>query len=219
MEKKLKSWHDEKRVVRTIKNLQKNLFDALYLENGKRAFEHIMKMIPKDACIGMGDSYTLHEIGVIKELEKGGYRLLNPWSKGITREESLNLRRKALSSDIFLTGTNAITMDGKLVSTDGLGNRVAGMIFGPLKVVVVAGKNKIVANVDEAINRIKNISAPVNARKHDFKPPLRSSCADTGFCSGCNPSQSSCNKTVIIEGCSRDQGRMTIIIIGEELGY
>ena len=219
MEKELKSWHDEKKVTRTIKNLQKNLFETLYLENGKQAFEQIMKMVSKEVCIGMGDSYTLQEIGVIGELETKGYNLLNPWKKGITREESLDLRRKALTSDIFLTGTNALTMDGKLVSTDGLGNRVAGMIFGSLKVIVVAGVNKIVANVDEAIARIRNICAPVNARKHNFKPPHRSPCADTGFCSECNPRQSMCNKTVIIEGCSRDQGRMTILIIGEELGY
>jgi len=219
MAKELKSWHDKKKVERTIKNLQKNLFEAVYLKDGKQAFEHIMKMVSKDICIGMGDSYTLHEIGVIQELKTKGYDLLNPWKKGITRAESLDLRRKALTSDIFLTGTNAVTMDGKLVSTDGLGNRVAGMIFGPLKVVVVAGVNKIVADVAEALNRIKNIAAPINARKHDFKPPHRSPCADTGFCSRCRPSQSMCNKTVIIEGCSRDQGRMTVIIIGEELGY
>lgn len=219
MEKELKSWHDEKKIKRTINNLQKNLFEAIYLENGKQAFEHIMKMIPKDACIGMGDSYTLHEIGIIKELLTGGYQLLNPWQKGISRAESLDLRRKALTSDIFLTSTNAITMDGKLVSIDGLGNRVAGMIFGPLKVVVVAGVNKIVANVDDAIARIKNISAPVNAYKHDHKPPLRSPCADTGFCSECRPPQRICCKTVIIEACTRDEGRMTVIIVGEELGY
>ena len=219
MEKELKSWHDEKKVTRTIKNLQKNLFETMYVETGKQAFEHIMKMVSKDICIGMGDSYTLQEIGVIKELKSKGYNLLDPWEKGITREESLARRRKALTSDIFLTGTNALTMDGKLVSTDGLGNRVAGMIFGPLKVIVVAGVNKIVANVEEAIARIRNIAAPVNARKHDYKPPLRSPCADTGFCSDCSARQSMCNKTVIIEGCSRDQGRMTVMIIGEELGY
>lgn len=219
MEKDLKRWLAEKRATRTIQNLKKNYFEAVYLNDAKETYDYILNMIPENACIGMGDSLTLEEIGLVKELENGSYDFLNPWRKGITRPESLALRRRALTSDIFLTGTNAVTMDGKLVSIDGLGNRVAGMIFGPEKVVVVAGINKIAANVDEAISRTKNIAATVNARKHDFDPPLRSPCADTGFCSECRPPKRLCCKTVIIEACSRDQGRMTVIIVGEELGY
>ena len=218
MEKELKSWLYETRVSRTLKNLKKNYFEALYFDKPEQAFNHIMKMIPKGTCIGLGDSYTMHEIGIIEKLESGSYNLLNPWRKGITRPESLDLRRKALTSDIFLTGTNAITMDGKLVSTDGLGNRVAGIIFGPQKVIIAAGVNKIVTNVEEAIARIKNIAAPLNARKHDYAPPRRSPCADTGFCSDCKPPQRICCSTLIMETC-REKGRITVIIIGEELGY
>lgn len=219
MEKIYQDWHYKRLAETAVKNLKKNCFEALYVKDAKAAFDEIMQRIPKDGCIGMGDSLTLHEIGVIEELERGDYHFLNPWKKGITRAESLGLRRKALTSDIFLTGTNAVTLDGKLVSIDGLGNRVAGMIFGPLKVVVAAGANKIVEKVEDAIARVKNISAPVNAYKHDFSPPFRAPCADTGSCSECRPPQRLCCNTVIIEGCSRDQGRITVIIIGESYGY
>ena len=121
-------------------------------------------------------------------------------------------------SDLFLTGTNAVTTDGKLVSIDGLGNRVAGMIFGPLKVLVVVGANKIVSNAEEAVERIKKISAPVNSYRHGFDDTRRPPCADTGFCGECNLPRRICCNTVIIEGC-RDKERICVMIIGEPLGY
>jgi len=212
-------WLYKKQAEIAVKNLRKNCFEAKYVPDAKTAFNEIMGRIPKAACIGLGDSLTLKEIGVITALENGSYNFLNPWKKGITRPESLALRRKALTSDIFLTGTNAVTLDGKLVSIDGLGNRVAGMIFGPLKVVVAVGANKIVATVEEAIARVKNIAAPINAHKHDLAPPFRSPCTDTGFCSDCRPPARLCCNTVIIEGCSRDQERICVLIIGEALGF
>lgn len=212
-------WLNEKQAETAIKNLRKNCFEAKYVPDAKAACDEIMGRVTKDLLIGMGDSLTLKEIGVIDALEKGGYQLLNPWKKGITRPESLALRRKALTSDVFLTGTNAVTRDGKLVSIDGLGNRVAGMIFGPLKVIVAVGANKIVANVEEAIDRVKKIAAPINAHKHDYAPPIRPPCADTGICSDCRPPARLCCNTVIIEGCSRDQERICVLIIGESLGY
>lgn len=219
MEKIYQDWLYEKQAKIAVKNLRKNCFEAKYVKDAKTAFNEIMGRITKDACIGLGDSLTLEEIGVIAALENGSYNFLNPWEKGITRPESLALRRKALTSDIFVTGTNAVTLDGKLVSVDGLGNRVAGMIFGPLKVIVAVGANKIVTNVEEAIDRVKKIAAPINAYKHDYAPPLRSPCTDTGICSDCRPPARLCCNTVIIEGCSRDQERIFVLIIGESLGF
>lgn len=218
METVYQRWVNETMAQTAIKNLRKNYFEALYVNDANSAFEEIRRRVSKDVCIGLGDSLTLKEIGVIEEMESGGYDFLNPWRKGITRAESLALRRKALTSDVFLTGANAVTMDGKLVCIDGLGNRVAGMVFGPLKVVVAMGVNKIVENVDAGIARIKKISAPVNARKHDFEASVRPPCSDTGFCSDCNLPRRICCNTVIIEGC-RDKERICVIIIGESLGY
>ena len=178
-----------------------------------------MNMLPTSALVGMGDSLTLEELGVIAELERGNYRFLNPWKPGITRAESLRLRREALTSDIFLTGTNAVTLDGKLVNIDGLGNRVAGMIFGPAKVIVTVGANKIVPDTDTALARIKGIAAPLNVIRHDFGPDVRPGCSETGICSECKPPNTICCNTVIIGSCSRDRGRIKVIIVGEALGY
>ena len=219
MEQEMRQWYRKTRVDIALKNFRKNLFAAHYMENSQDALALIMSMIPKEATIGLGDSLTLKEMGALRVLEEGGYHFLNPWRKGISREESLALRRQALTSDIFLTGTNAVTMDGKLVSIDGLGNRVAAMIFGPRKVIVVAGINKIAEDVEEAIRRIKNLAAPLNSRKHNLPADFRPPCSDSGFCSECKPPHRLCCNTVIIEGCSRDKERITVVIVGEELGY
>jgi hypothetical protein len=219
MEPEMTKWRHEIWAETALKNFKKNYFATAYVENSGDAFDLIMGMVSKDMIVGLGDSLTLQEIGVWRALEEGGYNYLNPWRKGINREESLALRRRAFTSDIFLTGTNAVTLDGKIVSIDGLGNRVAAMIFGPKKVVVVAGINKLVKNVENALWRIKNISAPVNAKKHNYSPSISAPCGETGFCSECSPPRRLCCNTVIIEGCSRDKERITVVIVGEELGY
>jgi L-lactate utilization protein LutB len=204
---------------RTVKNLRRNWFEADYVENASDALPLIMGMLPQSALVGMGDSLTLQELGVIDELERGNYQFLNPWKTGIKRAESLRLRRQALTSDIFLTGTNAVTLDGKLVNIDGLGNRVAGMIFGPARVIVAVGANKIVPDTEKALARIKGIAAPLNVIRHEFGPDVRPGCRETGICSECKPPHTICCNTVIIENCSRDRGRIRVIIIGETLGY
>jgi L-lactate utilization protein LutB len=210
-------WHYEKRAETAVRKLRHNGFEALYVPDAAAAFREVMQRIPAGACIGMGDSLTLAELGIIRALEEGGHDLLNPWQKGITRDESLHLRRRSLTADVFLTGSNAVTLDGKLVNIDGLGNRVAGMIFGPLRVIVAVGANKLVADTPQALARIKSISAPVNARRHDFAPANRPPCAETGFCMDCNVPQRICCNTVVIEGC-REKGRTTVIIVGIPLG-
>jgi len=122
-----------------------------------------------------------------------------------------------------LTGTNAITLDGKLVNIDGVGNRVAAMIFGPKKVIVVAGINKIVSDVNEALERIRGFAAPMNAKRHYLKhqqPELGDlPCVQTGSCVDCRHDWRICNYTVIIEGAMIGQkGRINVVLVGEELG-
>ena len=141
-------------------------------------------------------------------------------------EERRKLQREALLSDIFLTGTNAITMDGKIVSIDGSGNRVAAMIFGPKKVIVVTGVNKIVRDVNDAINRIHMISAPLNGKRHMLKHGIDENhgtlpCIKTGMCTDCKKHKyRMCRYTVIIDGTAWfDKGRMHVVLVGEELGY
>ena len=132
----------------------------------------------------------------------------------------MQLKRRALTSDIFVTGTNAVTLDGRIVNVDGHGNRVAAMLFGPSKVIIVVGTNKIVHDLDEALKRIRDKAAVLNAKRHqDFDPAPP--CATTGVCSDCSSPWRICNKTVIIDrqyDNNRYKPVITVVVVGEELG-
>jgi hypothetical protein len=210
----------EHKIQELIKKLGENNISAFYVRDSREAFEKVMAMIPEGSVVGFGDSLTLRQIGVLEALEKGKYTLLNPWRPGITVEENIELKRRALTSDVFLTGTNALTADGKIVNVDGHGNRVAAMLFGPGKVVIVAGVNKIVANVEEALKKIREKTAPLNVKRHPEFDPVPP-CGDTGVCSDCSSPWRICNKTVIIEReYDNDKYKpiITVIIVGQDLG-
>ena len=177
-------------------------------------------MIPEGSTVGFGDSVTLRQIGVVDALEKGHYVFLNAWKPGISFEENVKLKKQALTSDIFVTGTNALTLDGKIVNVDALGNRVAAMLFGPNKVVIVIGINKIVENLEEALERIRNKAAPLNVKRHPNFEPMPP-CGVTGICTDCSSPWRICNKTVIIErqfNNNKYEPVITVVIVGEELG-
>ena len=215
----IKKWYYEQRAKKVIESLGENYIKGYYVPDRQEAFSMIMGMIPKDAIISYGDSITLYELGIISELSSGKYNFINPWEAGIDGNESLERRRRALLVDVLLAGVNAITLDGKIINIDGLGNRVAGLLFGPKKVIIVVGVNKITKNEEEGIRRIKNLVAPMNARRHGYNLP----CAITGFCVECKSSWRICNKTVIIErdfglGTYFTEHRVHVIIVGENLG-
>lgn len=203
-----------------IRTLGQNNIPAFYVRNRREAFEKVMSMIPEGSVVGLGDSLTLKQIGVVDALTQGHYTFLNPWKPGISVEENIELKRRALTSDVFVTGTNALTLDGKIVNVDGHGNRVAAMLFGPKKVVIVAGINKIVKNLDEALKRIRDKAAPENVRRHPEFDPVPP-CGITGLCSDCASPWRICNKTVIIErqyDNKKYKPIITVVVIGEELG-
>lgn len=203
-----------------IERLGENNIPAFYVQDREGACGKVMSMIPEGSTVGVGDSVTLRQIGVVDALEQGNYVFLNPWKPGISGEEGINLKKQALTSDVYVTGTNALTLDGKIVNVDGLGNRVAAMLFGPDKVIIVVGINKIVENLKEALERIRNKAAPLNVKRHpDFDP--MPPCGTTGVCSDCSSPWRICNKTVIIErqyDNSKYRPIMTVVIAGEELG-
>lgn len=204
---------------KTVEALSRNNFNAKYVASRREAFDTVMGLIPEGASISFGDSVTLYEIGVIHELRSGKYNFLDPWEPGISHDETRERRRRALLVDVFLTGTNAITADGKLMSTDGLGNRVAAMLYGPKKVIVVAGANKIVKDLKEAWNRIRNVAAPMNANRHNFHDIP---CGVTGQCLDCRSFHRMCCQTVIIEQDCKwtyTEPRIHIVVVGEQLGF
>ncbi len=225
-----RQWFYDQRAKTVVNNLQKRNINAQYVASRKEALPAILEMIPEEATVVRGDSITIDQIGIIPELKKRNQNaIIDPfqWDADgyylFEKEERHQMYREAFFADIFLTGVNAITLDGKLVSTDALGNRVAAMVFGPKRVIVAVGVNKIVKDADEARERIRNVAAPVNAQRHYLKH-RRSEfgdlpCVRTGSCIDCRHDQRICSFTVIVEGPTLgDKERLNVVLVGEELG-
>jgi hypothetical protein len=217
------------RAQKVIDNLQRRNMNGQYAVNRQESLSLVMEMIPPGAVVARGDGITLDQIGLVEAIQKRGQNtLIDPfqtdengfWPKP---EERLQMMRETFFADILIAGTNAITLDGKIVNIDGSGNRVAAMIFGPSKVILVVGINKIVKDVEEGLQRIHQYAAPVNAKRHLLKhhsPELADlPCVKTGSCADCRQDWRICNYTVIIDGAMpQHQGRITVVLVGEELG-
>lgn len=211
----IEKWHFEKLGNKAVENFKKNRFNAFYFSNISEALAYLEKNIEEHNIIGFGGSVTvLNNLKLQLVAKKHGKITLNHNAPDLTQDERLIIRRKELTSDLFITSTNAITLDGKLVNIDGTGNRVAAMIFGPKKVIIVCGVNKIVQNVEEALERIKFIASPMNAKRVNSKTP----CVETGFCMDCNSIERICNVITIIEK-KPSLSNIDVVIIGEYLGF
>ena len=219
-----KAIYYEKRAQRVIDNLQKRGMNGQYVSNRQAALSAVMDMIPAGVVVARGDSMSVDQVGVISELKKRNQnKLIDPFSVEWSHEEErYRLERESFFADILVVSTNAITLDGKLVSIDGNGNRVAAMIYGPKKVIVVAGVNKIVKDATEALERIHQFAAPLNAERFIKKrnPKLADlPCVKTGVCVDCRHELRICNYTMIIEGAMpQHKGRVNVVLVGEELG-
>lgn len=209
-----KVWHNETIGTKTVEALVKNNFQAAYCQTKQEAVEHVLALIAQDGTVGVGGSWTVKEIGLLDKLAARGNTMFNHSLPNLSAETQIELRRKQLTCDVFLTGTNAVTMDGRLVNTDGIGNRVAAMIFGPKKVVIVVGVNKIVKDVTEAEERIKLYAAPINNKRLHTPNP----CTKTGECMDCQGPTRICNVTTIMNKCPR-LTEIHVVVIGEDLGF
>ncbi|MBP1715546.1 MAG: hypothetical protein H6Q42_3749 [Deltaproteobacteria bacterium] len=201
-------------VEKTMANLKKHGIEALYFSNRAEAKEEVLKRIPPRAKVGIGGSITLREIGLLDDLAKRGHEVFDHWKEGLSKEERFEVGRKQQKADIFLTSTNALTLDGKLINVDATGNRVTSMIFGPPKVIVFAGTNKIVKDLSEGLARIKKVVAPRNCQRRKDQTP----CAVDLVCHDCQSPGRLCRITTIIERKPFDTD-LTVILVGEELGY
>jgi len=203
----------EKQVERTIHALKKNNFEALFVPDAKAALEEVMRRIPDGATVGVGGSVTLNQIGLLDALGKRNVRLIWPFQQARNDEERIELVRKSFSSDIFLSSTNAVTEDGKLFNVDATGNRVGAMFIGPKSVIVISGVNKIVKDIEAAEKRVKEWTAPQNAKRLKRKTP----CVETGVCADCSSPDRICNIYVTLaKRPSRTD--VIIILVGERLG-
>jgi len=213
MDKNL-SWYIEKRIERTIEGLKKRNMEGYFVNDEAELIELLKSLISNDSIVGVGDSMTLFETGVIDFLRNGKYIFLDKYEEGITKEEKRKIYEKNFSADTFLCSTNAITESGELYNIDGNGSRVAPMLYGPKQVILVAGINKIVKDIDEAEKRVRNYSAPIDAKRLNKNTP----CTTLGYCIDCKSPNRICNDFVIIRG-QFVKGRIKVIFVGKQLGY
>lgn len=207
-------WVNEQKIERTIKALEKNNMKGYLVQNKEQLLEKIQEIVQEGSLVSCGGSMTLFETGVIDFLRSGKYKFLDRYEANLTPEDIKEIYRKTFSADAYFTSTNAITENGELYNVDGNGNRIAAMLYGPDKVIVVTGVNKIVKNVEEAINRNKEICAPANAKRIGTNTP----CKTTGHCMDCySPERICCEYTLIKR--QRSANRMHVIFINENFGY
>lgn len=204
----------DERVKRTIVNLEKNNMNGYYVQTEEEALKKIEELISEGDTVSVGGSMTLFEIGVINLLRNGKYNFLDRYEEGLTPAKIKEVFRKSFFADAYFTGTNAITENGELYNVDGNGNRVAAMLYGPDKVIVVAGRNKIVKDLDQAILRVKETAAPANNVRLNRDNP----CTKTGHCMDCKQDGRICNEYTVIKRQS-NKDRIHVIIINKELGY
>jgi hypothetical protein len=206
---------NEKVAEDIIKNLEKHRMAGSYAPTSAQARDEIVGMIPEEATVFRCGTMTAVGMGLWEEIGKvKGVDVINPYEPGIPPEESMERRRKGMLADVVIASTNAITLDGKLVNLDGMGNRVAAMIFGPKKVILVVGMNKVAPDLDSAMARVKHYAAPLNNIRLGLKNP----CVETGLCSDCRTPQRICNMWSIIEG-HMIKDRVHVKLVGENLGY
>ncbi|MDR3590418.1 MAG: lactate utilization protein [Negativicutes bacterium] len=206
-------WHRDTIGKKVVDALTKNNFAASYVQTRQEAADKLLELIPAEASIGFGGSVTLNQLDIIAKLEERGNPVLNPFKAGLSPQESRTVRRQQLLSDVYLSGTNAVTLDGKLVNVDATGNRVGAMLFGPDKVFIVVGINKVVKDVAEAENRVRVWASPPNNKRLGYPNP----CAQTGVCVDCQGPTRICNITTIMH----KRPKMTdvhVIVVGEDLG-
>lgn len=218
--------HDDQ-IETTLNALKLRGFDARYAENRETARKLVVDLVPGDWIVGCGDSATIRSIHVLQDLQDMGNRVLNPFSKPkIMREKPSPtplrvFKQTVCGCDVFLASANAVTLDGKIVSIDGGGMRVSGMIFGPLRTILVVGRNKIVKDVDAALDRIKNVIAPAHSKF--ASPDWGIPCATAGRCiepeTRCEAGKRVCNIIVILEGKPVVQdAEFIVVLVDEDLG-
>lgn len=202
----------EKRGAQLVKNLQGRHFEAYYCANRQEALEKALELIPEGASVGWGGAMSAEQIGLMDAVRKGNYRPLDR-STCKTQEEKDLVARESMFADVFLTGANALSIDGQMVNIDGTGNRVAATIYGPKTVLVIAGMNKVCDSLEDAFRRARTVAAPMNKQRFSNATP----CAVTGTCADCKAEGCICNQIVITRHC-RPAGRIKFILVGEDLG-
>ena len=207
----IKKSYYAKRGKTLVKNLKSRHFDAWYCDTKEDALAKALELIPEGASVGWGGVMSAHEIGLIQALHEGNY---NPIDRDrVPAEQRSEAMAKCMTADFFLTSANGLSLDGEMVNIDGLGNRVAAIIYGPKNILVIAGMNKVCDTLEDAITRARTVAAPMNQQRFTSPNP----CGVTGICADCKSETCICNHIVITRHC-RPVGRIKFILVGEDLG-
>jgi len=209
-------WHNRTMGTMAVEALRKNGFDAEYFDNRKEAVDYMLGFVSSGMNIGFGGSMTLVELGMLDLVKQKGAQPaleLTPADYEDFAELGRKLK-KTVQTELYFTSSNAVTLDGALVNIDGGGNRVTAMMYGPNKVIVAAGINKICRDEAAAWERIRMVAAPRNARRLKMPTP----CAETGICMNCKHPSRICRLYTVMR-CKPFFTAVTVVIIGETLGF
>lgn len=207
-------WVNEKKIEKTINNLKKNNINGYYVKDNDELINLIKDIAKEGEVVSVGGSMSLFESKVIELLRSGRYEFLDRYKKDLTQEDIKEIYRKSFFADTYFASANAITEDGKIFNVDGNGNRVAAILYGPDKVVLIVGVNKIVKNIEQAVSRNRAISGPANAKRLNLSTP----CVKTGQCMECNSEDRICCEYTVIKR-QRNPKRMHVIFINDTLGF
>ncbi len=208
------AWQNEKLLQKTVEGLKKRGFCASYYPDRQTMLEDLQRIIPDNARVGIGGSVTIRQLGLIEELEKRGNKVIQHWQKDLPPRGDEAIRRKAMEAAFYLTSANAITIAGDIINIDGIGNRVAAMIYGPRNVIIIAGFNKIAMTMEDGLRRSREVAGVLNARRVNAKTP----CTETGICSDCASPHRICRVTTIIQ-YQPHQTEICVLLVNEHLGY
>lgn len=207
-----KMYYDKRGPI-LVKNLKSRHFDAYYCSTKEEALEKALSLIPENDTVGWGGTVTCQQIGLLDAIRSGNYRALDR-DTCKTPEQREEMMRRCLLADTFLTGANALSLDGQMVNIDGNGNRVAAIVYGPKQVIVVAGMNKVEDTLEAAVIRARTVAAPMNQQRFGHPNP----CTATGSCADCKSETCICNHILITRHC-RPVGKIKFVLVGEDLGF
>ena len=202
----------QKRGQLLVKNLRSRHYDAYYCDTKEAALEKALEIIPKGATVGWGGAMSAQQIGLLDAMNNGEYNAIDR-DKAPNPEERKKAMKNCLLADVFITGANALSMDGQMVNIDGNGNRVAAIVYGPESIVVIAGMNKVMDSIDAAVIRARTVAAPMNKQRFALQTP----CEVTGTCGDCKSEGCICNQILVTRN-SKPAGRIKVILVGEKLG-
>ncbi len=212
MESATRNYYD-KRGALLVKNLRRRHFDAHYCATKEEALAKALELMDTGSTVGWGGATSAEQVGLLKAIRTGDYTALDrdTCPDAQSREAMM---RACFGADWFITCANGLSLDGQMVNIDGNGNRVGAIIYGPKKVLVIAGMNKVCASLEDAVTRARTVAAPMNQQRFGLPNP----CTQTGACADCLSESCICNQIVITRHC-KPAGRIVFVLVGEELGF